>query len=103
MRSIQAEEMSNERSKGPAAGPLLENDRVRVLSSVIGPGERKAMHSHPDHVIYVVKGGKVRSTSSEGSQDLDLVRGEALFMGPMSHEVTNIGDTEVDLVVFEIK
>ena len=96
-------EKRSEVSNGPAGRPLLENDRVRIIRSIIGPGERKAMHSHPDHAIYVVKGGKVRSTSPGGSQDLDLVGGEALFMGPMSHEVANIGDTEVELVVIEIK
>jgi quercetin dioxygenase-like cupin family protein len=36
-------------------GLLMENDRVRVLRAKWKAGEKAARHSHPDHVMYVVK------------------------------------------------
>ena len=43
MRSTEAVEKRSEVSNGPAGRPLLENDRVRIIRSIIGPGERKSV------------------------------------------------------------
>jgi beta-alanine degradation protein BauB len=37
---------------------IMENDRVRVLNVTFQPGDKAVMHHHPDHVVYVLKGGK---------------------------------------------
>jgi hypothetical protein len=36
----------------------FENDRVRVLESILLPGGKEKMHSHPSYVVYVIKGGR---------------------------------------------
>lgn len=62
------------------------------------------MHSHPDHVVYVLKGGKAQLTYPSGKVDvMDLETGEALFMDAQSHEIVNLGDSDLDMVVFELK
>jgi quercetin dioxygenase-like cupin family protein len=89
---------------GNVAGLLLENERVRVIHTHMRVGDKAAMHSHPDHVVYVVKGGKVTLTYPSGKKDtIDLEAGKAIFLKAQSHEVTNVGSTDVDMVVIELR
>jgi quercetin dioxygenase-like cupin family protein len=81
----------------------MENDRVRLLDTLFKPNDNAAMHSHPDHVIYVLKGGKIKITSSGKTDVLDLKAGQAMFLKAQSHEAENIGKTDVDLLVVELK
>jgi len=82
---------------------IMENDRVRVLGTMFKPNDKAAMHSHPDHVVYVLKGGKLKLTSSGKTDVLDLKAGQAMFLKAQSHEAENIGKTDVDLLVVELK
>jgi beta-alanine degradation protein BauB len=81
----------------------MENDRVRVLEVLFKPGDKALMHNHPDHVIYVLKGGKAKITSSGKTDLLDLKTGQALFLEAQSHEAENIGKTDLALLVVELK
>ncbi len=76
---------------------------MRVTEVAFQPGEGAPMHSHPDHIIYVRNGGKLSVTSDGKTDTWDLKDGEALFMNAQSHEVQNIGDTAIDLIVVELK
>ena len=82
---------------------MLENERVRVLDVLFKPGEKEALHSHPDHVICVLEGGKMKVTSSGKATVIDMKNGQALFLNAQSHEAENIGKTEVHLLVVELK
>ena len=82
---------------------IMENDRVRVLDTMFKPNDKAAIHSHPDHVVYVLKGGKLKLTSSGKTDVLDLKAGQAMFLKAQSHEAENIGKTDVDLLVVELK
>lgn len=87
-----------------AYGLLMENDRVRVLRLYLKPGEKASMHHHPDHVVYVVKGGKGQLTFSSGeTETLDMEMGKAIFLEAQSHEATNVGDSDLEFIVFELK
>jgi len=62
------------------------------------------MHSHPDHVMYVIKGGYVQLIYPDGKVDsIEMVNGTAMFMKAQSHEVRNTGETEVEFVLVELK
>jgi oxalate decarboxylase/phosphoglucose isomerase-like protein (cupin superfamily) len=62
------------------------------------------MHSYPDHVVYVVKGSKVRLTYPSGKEDtLDREAGKTLFMEAQSHQITNVGETDLEMIVIELK
>ena len=82
---------------------IMENDRVRVLEVNIKKGDKAAMHHHPDHVVYVLKGGKATLTSDGKTDKLDLKKGQAFFMNAQNHETKNVGDSELDLLVIELK
>lgn len=82
---------------------LNENDRVRVLEAIFKPNDITKMHHHPEHVVYVLKGGRLRLTSGGKAQDLDLTEGSVVFLNEQHHEATNVGSSVVDLVVFELK
>lgn len=82
---------------------INENERMRVVRVTFKIGETAKMHHHPQHVVYVLKGGKLSLTSGGKTQALDLKEGSAVFMEAQDHEVTNIGDSVVDMLVVELK
>jgi len=82
---------------------LNENDRVRVLEVYFKPRDVAKMHHHPEHVVYVVKGGKLRLTSEGKTQDMDLTAGSVIFLNEQNHEAANVGSSDIDLIVFELK
>ena len=83
--------------------PKMENDRVRVFQATFEPGEKAAMHHHPDHVIYVIEGGKMKLTSDGKTNIIDLKTGDALFLNAQTHEAENIGQNKLALLVVELK
>ena len=83
---------------------LLENDEVRVLDYVAKPGEKVAMHSHPDHVVYALSDGKVRFTMEDGTtKDVDIKKGQAIFTKEVNHSTENIGAADLHVVIVEMK
>ncbi len=84
--------------------PVLENERIRLFDVRFQPGDKAIMHYHPQHVVYVLTDGTNRLAFPDGSsQDIDLKAGSAIWLPAGQHETTNIGKTEVRLLVFELK
>ena len=81
----------------------MENERVRVLNLSLKPGEKAVMHHHPDHVVYVLKGGKAKLTSQGKTDTLEMKAGEALFLKAQAHEAENVGQTPLEMLVVELK
>ena len=83
---------------------LLENERVRVIEVSFKPGESAPTHSHPEHFVYVIAGGKLKITNSEGKVlDAELKNGDVLWLPAETHSAVNTGDTEIRLIVNELK
>ena len=82
---------------------IMENERVRVFNVTFKPGEIAAMHHHPDHLVYVLKGGKIKLTSEGVTNILDLETGKAIFINEQMHEAQNIGQSPLELIVVELK
>ena len=83
---------------------IMENDRVRVLNVKFKPGQKALMHSHPDHVIYVLKDAKLKITLPDGkSNDVSLKAGQAIWMQAGQHAAENTGKSEANNVVVELK
>ncbi len=82
---------------------IMENDRVRVLDVLFKPKDKAAMHSHPDHVVYVLKSGKLKLTSPGKTDVLDMKTGQAIFFKAQSHEAENTGNTDLGFIVVELK
>jgi beta-alanine degradation protein BauB len=83
---------------------ILENERVRMLEVTFAPGDSIGMHSHPDHAVYAITGGKLRVTTSDGkTQVADLKAGDPIWFPAIIHGAKNIGATKLKLVVVELK
>jgi len=92
------------RAVDPSMKVLLENDRVRVQEHFLKPGEKIAMHSHPDKVIYALNDWKVRETLMDGTtRVVEGKAGTARWGKATQHAVENIGTTEVRNIVIELK
>lgn len=83
---------------------IMENDRVRVLEIRMKPGDNVAMHSHPDHVIYILGGQKIKFTLSDGQEkEQELRAGQALWFEAGSHAVENNSKIETHVIAIELK
>jgi quercetin dioxygenase-like cupin family protein len=82
----------------------LENEKVRVLEATLPPGHKETMHSHPANVIYVIRGGKIRSHSADGKMTVaELKTGEVIYRDPLTHWAENIGKAPIHLILVELK
>ncbi len=81
----------------------MENDRVRVFNATFKPGEKAVMHHHPDHLVYVIEGGKMKLTTQGKTDTLNLKTGDSLFLNAQSHEAENMGQSNIALLVVELK
>ena len=45
---------------------VAEDDKVRVLRYAPAAGDKSSMHSHPEAVVVVLKGGRVRYAFPDG-------------------------------------
>jgi len=83
--------------------PLMENERVRIFKAIFKPGDIAQMHHHPDHVVYVLKGGNLKLISEGKTDNLNLENDKALFLSEQVHEAQNVGQSTVELLVVELK
>jgi len=84
---------------------LLENDRVRVMEVRLKQGQKAPMHTHPkDHVVYVKNDARLKLTFPDGTNSVfELKKGQALWINAGPHETENVGTTEGDNLVIEVK
>jgi hypothetical protein len=81
---------------------LLENDKVRVIEVHFKKGDKVPMHSHPDVVLYVIKGGKTRFTDASGkTTESESKNGTATFRAATTHSHEHLAD--VRAIVIELK
>ena len=91
-------------AQAPVTKVTLENEKVKVISAEFKPGDITPTHSHPDHVVYVISGGKMEITEQgKQAQTFDFKEGDTMWMPAVTHTVKNIGSTEVKIVVVELK
>lgn len=83
---------------------IMENPRVRVFDVRFKPGQKAVMHSHPDHVVYVLNDATLRLTLPGGkSADVSLKAGQAIWIDAGPHATENIGGTHAHNLVVELK
>jgi len=87
---------------------LLENSDVEVVRLTYPVGTESGMHTHihPNRVVYFVKGGTLKLVPKDKMQKpkiLNVPDGKTLFLPTTTHNVKNIGNTEVVIVETEIK
>ena len=87
---------------------LLDNETVEVVRLTYPVGTESGMHTHkhPNRAVYFVKGGKIELVPGDPQKRpnvIDAPDGNTLFLPATTHNVKNIGDTEVILIETEIK
>lgn len=88
---------------GYPARVLGDSLGVKAYEFVANPGDSIPMHSHPDHMIYVLEGGKAEIKGSDGNaQVADFVTGACMISGPQSHSAKNIGTTTLKLLIVHL-
>jgi quercetin dioxygenase-like cupin family protein len=78
---------------------LAEDSKVRVLRFAPSKDDKTPMHSHPEVVAYVVKGGRMRVTLPDGTSNVvELTPGETVLRPAVTHSDEALDDLEVILV-----
>ena len=81
---------------------LVDNEKVRVIRATFKKGDKVPMHSHPDIVVYIVKGGKTKFTNQDGKVvEANNKAGESFFRPATTHSHEHLGDSEA--IVIELK
>src|SRR5947207_1529144 len=71
----------------------FENDQVRVLRISYGPGEKTAMHEHPNSVAVFLTDQKAKFTYPDGkSEEVNGKAGGVKWMAAFKHEPENLSD-----------
>ncbi len=76
---------------------------MKMYEFTLKPGDSAELHSHPDHAVYVLQGGRLAVTfKGTGRQIMDLKSGTGFISGALSDAGKNIGSTTVKLLVTDI-
>jgi hypothetical protein len=82
----------------------FENDRVRVLSYRAAPGQRWAVHSHPDSVAVPLSEYSVRDiVPGQGTSERHSKPGDVRWLPATTHAGENMGSTEMRGLIIELK
>ena len=78
---------------------LAEDDQVRVMEYTDKKGDKVPMHSHPKHIVYILKAGKVRFSFPDGtSKELEVKTGQALIRPAVTHSQESMSDAHAILI-----
>ena len=82
----------------------FENDRVRVLRTVLEPHVRSPLHEHPHYVVVYLTELHTTMTLADG-RTVDNPRrpGEVAWRDALKHETVNIGDHTAVEIQIELK
>jgi hypothetical protein len=91
-----------------ANGKLLHDSLgIKIYEVWVKPGELAPLHSHPDHALYVLQGGRVMFYSkdfpgAEKGISLEFKAGHGLVNGPITDSARNIGNTTIKLLEIDV-
>jgi len=82
---------------------LADTLNVKMYIFTIKPGDTVSLHSHPDHLVYVLQGGTA-SISFDGKppQNMEMKTGQGFVSGALTDAGKNVGKTTIKLLVADI-
>lgn len=85
---------------------VAENSGNRLVEMNLPVGVKDQAHDHPVHYVYVVNGGRLKLSPPPGgilgeSVEVDLPSGRALVLPAGPHQVENMGETDVKMIMME--
>lgn len=82
---------------------LADTLGVKMYEFTLKPGDSALLHTHPDHAVYVLQGGKLAVTfQGVGRQIMDLKEGMGFVSGGLSDAGRNVGNTTVKLLIVDM-
>ena len=88
---------------GTFSRKIADSLNVKMYQITLKPGDSATLHSHPDHAVYVVQGGKLALyIGGTNRVVMDLPTGGGLIGGPLSDAAKNVGKTTIKLVVVDM-
>lgn len=83
---------------------LLENDRVRVIKTILEPQLKAPMHEHPHYVVVYLTELHTTMAMADG-RNIDNVRrpGEIAWRDALKHATENVGDHTAMEIQVELK
>jgi hypothetical protein len=77
---------------------------VKMYEFTVKPGQSWGLHTHPDHTVYMLQGGKMAlyMREAERQDTLTFPTGMALVSGPLTDSGRNIGNTTIKMLVTDI-
>ena len=83
---------------------LLENDRVRVIKTILEPHLKAPMHEHPHYVVVYLTELHTTMAMADG-RSIDNVRrpGEIAWRDALKHATENVGDHTAMEIQVELK
>ncbi len=95
----------DEAAANPANAKVeFENELVRVVRYHYAPGEKAAMHGHPDNVLILLADFKADSTTPDGKTvHGEGKAGEVRWRPALVHSLLNTGNTPVEGILVEMK
>lgn len=85
---------------------ISENARVRILDVKFAPGQKSALHSHPNLVAVILAPSTIRRTTPDGKSTeppADLKRGSVSFNAASTHISENVGKAAFHGILIEFK
>jgi hypothetical protein len=82
---------------------VFENDRVRVLEYTDAPGDKTAVHGHPDSVMITASAFRRRISSHDRDVDVELPAGAVRWVPAQEHSGQNTGHTKTHSFFVELK
>ena len=82
----------------------IENDRVRVLRTILDPHVKGPLHEHPSYVVVYLTELHTTMTLGDGRKiDNPRKPGEVAWRDALKHETENIGDKRAIEIQIELK
>jgi hypothetical protein len=82
---------------------LADTLNVKMYEVALKPGDSATIHSHPDHAVYVLQGGKLAVYFGGTNRVvMDLPTGGGFVSGPLSDAAKNIGKTTIKLLITDM-
>jgi len=82
----------------------FENDEVRVLRINYDPGEKSAMHSHPEGMVIFLSDANGKFTFPDSkTENRDFKKGFFGWVPATTHQGENVGDKPFEVIQIEMK
>ncbi len=81
---------------------LVNTGITRLVRMKMSPGATDEPHRHPEEIVYFIKSGTLSIKLEDGSTVVkEVADGDYMHNGPWTHQVSNVGTTTVEAVLFE--